>query len=175
MNEVVDNQMVQNAIQPQQQMPEQMPQQPMPKQPMQSEAYNQALIDEARGVLGVNEVLQNAKGLQDELTNLKLELTYKDNLNSVLSKNPELTKDIIENELRDLANTNPDLANEFMKSEVGLSMFAKSIKSSITPQNKPDPITDASDTGAIKQDLELEKLKSGKGDLIDLGSVLGKL
>jgi hypothetical protein len=157
----------QNMLQEQQPMQQQpMQQQPMQQQPMQqpdAPAISQEEIEDSKRMIGLDVLEEGMK--------------YDKNVAAVLQENPELTKEIIEKELAKLEEKDPAIAKQVRSSEAGMKMFAKGIMASVKPNNKPDEITDDSESSSQNgggDELE-EKVKSGKASKLELGEYLGRM
>lgn len=125
------------------------------------EMYNEQ-VAQAKEALGINRLIN--------------ELQYKDNLAEAVSNNPELSKAVIEAELAKIEKNDPEFAKQIKTSKTGFDIFVKGIKSSITPKEKADEITDDSQSGNFQDaDPTLERIKKGTADLSTLGAYINGL
>ena len=138
------------------------------QQPQPNMQANPQEIELAKKLLGLDAVEQQAKQALEELNRIKQERVKQE----VLSKYPDVTEDIVNQEIQKLAKINPQLAEAVKTDPEAFEVVVKSALASITPNNKPDRITETGGSGNnVTDDLE-SKVKKGQADDITLGDYI---
>lgn len=134
-------------------------------------------LESVKDMLGVRQLEEQNLQQAQMLQKMQSEAIYKDALAKTITTYPELTPQMLEAELARIEEADPNLAQN-AKTPLGLEMIARGLKATITPNVKPDDVTDdgASSAQGGDENSELESLiNSGKASKTQLGEFLGKL
>jgi hypothetical protein len=142
-----------------------MQQQVAPKQPAPQAEPSPEEIEQAKKLLGLDKV----ERIEEEFKELKSK-AIRDQMHA---KFPDVPDDVVEEEIKKFEAINPQLAEAMRTTPEGMEMAYKAAMASIRPSEKPDNLTNGSETGDGDRKDELsEKVKSGNADEVDLGSFI---
>jgi hypothetical protein len=125
-------------------------------------------IAAAQQALGIDKVNETVGALQEQLKAMEAEKIRA----QMQAKYPNVPKDIVDQEIAKVKETNPALAAEMESTEMGLDMAYRAALAGMKPQGTPDNLTQGEGgTGGQQDDLE-DRIKTGKADDFALGDYI---
>ncbi len=159
-------------IQQMQQEPTEQPpvQQPV-QQPQQPEQLPPEAIEEAKKMLGLDNVEQKIAEIEAQREEAKRKAIRAE----LAGKYKEVPGEAIDKELEKIKEKDPTLYETITGSEEGMEMLYARAQANMEPQEKPDDITDSSDQQSPEDDA-LKRIKEGKSSgekfFMDLGTLI---
>lgn len=160
---------LQNGGQPPVQQPpmnaEVPPQPPVQQTPMGGEPED--AVAQAKEMLGLGETEATIGQLQEQMRGMQTDKIKAE----VGAKYADIPYELVEKEIEKIAQTSPQLADAMRSTAEGMDMAYRATQTAITPNEKPDNLTEGEAGGGQGEELE-STIKEGKADDIALGNYI---
>jgi len=135
----------------------------------QPEAQPQGVdeVAQAKDLLGIAQTEDTVSQLQAQMQTMQEEKIR----DSMSAKYPDIPYDIVEKEIAKVEAINPQFAQAMRTTPDGMDMAYRASQASMSPQEKPDNLTDGESGGGQGENLD-EVVRKGDANDYDLGKFI---